>query len=243
MKHSKLWAPEAVRRVRIREKTKVGEYLVVDDARGAPLDRPDGRARAPYLELDRRPARGAGPASCSTSTPARRSAGPRWWPRGAARPRRAPGARARAIREDHRRRRAARRHRRSCPSGAWRSASRSRAALAQAIVAPRSAAASPIAFAKRRPRAEDPARLPPQQPDEHLGRRVLHARPPRRAGLGAARLGRALAAVSPGAASRSGRCRAGSRALGARTPGPVTTGRAARSHASRLDAVASPALA
>jgi bifunctional non-homologous end joining protein LigD len=33
MKHSKLWAPEAVRRVRIREKTKVGEYLVVDDAR------------------------------------------------------------------------------------------------------------------------------------------------------------------------------------------------------------------
>jgi bifunctional non-homologous end joining protein LigD len=33
MKHSKVWAPEAVRRVRIREKTKVGEYLVVDDAR------------------------------------------------------------------------------------------------------------------------------------------------------------------------------------------------------------------
>ncbi len=33
MKHSKLWAPEVVRRVRIREQTKVGEYLVVDDAR------------------------------------------------------------------------------------------------------------------------------------------------------------------------------------------------------------------
>jgi bifunctional non-homologous end joining protein LigD len=32
MKHSKLWAPEAIRRVRIREKTKTGEYLVVDDA-------------------------------------------------------------------------------------------------------------------------------------------------------------------------------------------------------------------
>jgi bifunctional non-homologous end joining protein LigD len=30
MKHSKVWAPEAVRRVRIAEKTKVGEYLVVD---------------------------------------------------------------------------------------------------------------------------------------------------------------------------------------------------------------------
>jgi bifunctional non-homologous end joining protein LigD len=30
MKHSKLWAPTAVRRVRIPEKTKVGEYLVVD---------------------------------------------------------------------------------------------------------------------------------------------------------------------------------------------------------------------
>ncbi len=33
MKHSRLWAPEVVRRVNIREKTKVGEYLVVDDAR------------------------------------------------------------------------------------------------------------------------------------------------------------------------------------------------------------------
>jgi bifunctional non-homologous end joining protein LigD len=30
MKHSKVWAPSAVRRVSIREKTKVGEYLVVD---------------------------------------------------------------------------------------------------------------------------------------------------------------------------------------------------------------------
>jgi bifunctional non-homologous end joining protein LigD len=30
MKHSKVWAPEAVRRVRIQEKTKLGEYLVVD---------------------------------------------------------------------------------------------------------------------------------------------------------------------------------------------------------------------
>ena len=30
MKHSKVWAPEGVRRVKIQEKTKVGEYLVVD---------------------------------------------------------------------------------------------------------------------------------------------------------------------------------------------------------------------
>ncbi|HEX9050609.1 MAG TPA: DNA ligase D [Anaeromyxobacter sp.] len=32
MKHSKVWAPAAVRRVAIREKTKTGEYLVADDA-------------------------------------------------------------------------------------------------------------------------------------------------------------------------------------------------------------------
>jgi bifunctional non-homologous end joining protein LigD len=32
MKHSKLWAPPSLRRVRIREKTKVGEYLVADSA-------------------------------------------------------------------------------------------------------------------------------------------------------------------------------------------------------------------
>lgn len=31
MKHSKVWAPPALRRVRIQEKTKVGEYLIADD--------------------------------------------------------------------------------------------------------------------------------------------------------------------------------------------------------------------
>jgi bifunctional non-homologous end joining protein LigD len=30
MKHSKVWAPPAIRRVRIQEKTKIGEYLIVD---------------------------------------------------------------------------------------------------------------------------------------------------------------------------------------------------------------------
>jgi bifunctional non-homologous end joining protein LigD len=30
MKHSKVWAPPALRRVRIREKTKIGEYLIAD---------------------------------------------------------------------------------------------------------------------------------------------------------------------------------------------------------------------
>ena len=32
MKHSKVWAPEALRRVRIPEKTKLGEYMVADSA-------------------------------------------------------------------------------------------------------------------------------------------------------------------------------------------------------------------
>ena len=31
MKHSKVWAPSALRRVRIKEKTKLGEYLIADD--------------------------------------------------------------------------------------------------------------------------------------------------------------------------------------------------------------------
>src|SRR5919204_3896963 len=30
MKHSKVWAPEALRRVRIQERTKLGEYLIAD---------------------------------------------------------------------------------------------------------------------------------------------------------------------------------------------------------------------
>jgi len=34
MKHSGVWAPEALRRVKIQEKTKIGEYLVADDLPG-----------------------------------------------------------------------------------------------------------------------------------------------------------------------------------------------------------------
>lgn len=34
MKHAKAWGPSALRRVRIREKTKLGEYLVADDISG-----------------------------------------------------------------------------------------------------------------------------------------------------------------------------------------------------------------
>jgi bifunctional non-homologous end joining protein LigD len=34
MKHSKVWAPSALRRVRIKEKTKLGEYLIADDLSG-----------------------------------------------------------------------------------------------------------------------------------------------------------------------------------------------------------------
>jgi bifunctional non-homologous end joining protein LigD len=34
MKHSQVWAPPALRRVRIREKTKVGEYLIADSTAG-----------------------------------------------------------------------------------------------------------------------------------------------------------------------------------------------------------------
>jgi len=34
MKHSKVWAPEPLRRVNIQEKTKVGEYLIADDLPG-----------------------------------------------------------------------------------------------------------------------------------------------------------------------------------------------------------------
>jgi bifunctional non-homologous end joining protein LigD len=34
MKHSKLWAPDALRRVKIQEKTKVGDYLIADNVAG-----------------------------------------------------------------------------------------------------------------------------------------------------------------------------------------------------------------
>ena len=34
LRHAKAWGPSALRRVRIREKTKIGEYLVADDVEG-----------------------------------------------------------------------------------------------------------------------------------------------------------------------------------------------------------------
>ena len=34
MRHRKVWGPDVLRRVKIKEKTKVGEYLVVDDVQG-----------------------------------------------------------------------------------------------------------------------------------------------------------------------------------------------------------------
>ena len=34
LRHSKVWGPRAIRRVKIREKTKVGEYMVVDSTEG-----------------------------------------------------------------------------------------------------------------------------------------------------------------------------------------------------------------
>ena len=34
MKHSKLWGPDVLRRVKIREKTKIGDYMVADDLAG-----------------------------------------------------------------------------------------------------------------------------------------------------------------------------------------------------------------
>ncbi len=34
MKHSKVWAPEALRRVRIRERTKIGEYVIAETVEG-----------------------------------------------------------------------------------------------------------------------------------------------------------------------------------------------------------------
>src|SRR5687768_17073090 len=34
MRHAKVWGPDVLRRVRIPEKTKVGEYLVADDIAG-----------------------------------------------------------------------------------------------------------------------------------------------------------------------------------------------------------------
>jgi DNA primase len=34
MRHRAVWGPAALRRVRTKEKTKIGEYLIADDVKG-----------------------------------------------------------------------------------------------------------------------------------------------------------------------------------------------------------------
>ena len=52
-KHAGYWAPPALRRVRIQEAKKVGEYLVVDDVRGLVESRAARHPRDPHVELQR----------------------------------------------------------------------------------------------------------------------------------------------------------------------------------------------
>ena len=50
MRHGKAWGPSALRRVRIAELHKTGEYLVADTRSGAGVAGTDGRRRDPHLE-------------------------------------------------------------------------------------------------------------------------------------------------------------------------------------------------
>ena len=79
MKHSLGWAPEALRRVKIQEKTKVGEYLVADDLPGL-----ISLVQMGILEIhtwNALPTPSSGPiASCSISIRIRPSAGTAWSP-------------------------------------------------------------------------------------------------------------------------------------------------------------------
>jgi hypothetical protein len=58
LKHSKAWSPVPLRRVRIRERTKTGEDLVVDDAPGLGPGA-DERPRDPHLGAARGPPAGS----------------------------------------------------------------------------------------------------------------------------------------------------------------------------------------
>ena len=75
-KHRGYWAPESIRRVRIQEKTKFGDYLVVDDVAALV-----GLAQIGIVEIHTWNARVAhleSPiASSSISTPAKTSPGSR----------------------------------------------------------------------------------------------------------------------------------------------------------------------
>ena len=75
VKHAGPWAPKALRRITIAEKTKTGEYLTV--ARPRRPDRPgaDGRHRDPHLELAARAPSRSPTAWSSTSIPAPASRG------------------------------------------------------------------------------------------------------------------------------------------------------------------------
>ena len=52
LKHAKAWGPSALRRLRIQEKTKVGEYLVADSIE-AVVSLRRWESSKPHLEFDR----------------------------------------------------------------------------------------------------------------------------------------------------------------------------------------------
>ena len=45
LKHAKAWGPNALRRVKIQEKTKIGEYLVADSVDAVEVGRGEHRGR------------------------------------------------------------------------------------------------------------------------------------------------------------------------------------------------------
>ena len=202
MKHSKVWAPASVRSVRIAEKTKLGEYLVVDGREALlaliqmdvlelhtwnstveRLEEPD------RLVLDLDP----GPrvrfaevvAAARLVRDALAALGL------AAFVKTTGGAGLHVVVP-------------LAPLSRWEECLAFARAFAARDRAPRPA---PLHRGLRQGRAgaEDPARLPAQQPDEHLGRGVLDAGAAGRARVGAARLGRARAAAPAGTLHRRDR--------------------------------------
>lgn len=173
MKHARVWGPSAIRRVRIREKTKVGEYLIVDSvaalvglAQMDVLEIHTWNSRFARLEQPDRIVVDLDPGEQVTWGTGRRG--------GAARQGAAARPEARELRENDRRPGPARRR----AAGSSRGLERVPRLRTRVRAVARAAQAEAVHGAVRedRPRRQDSDRLPAKQPDQHLHRRLLDAR-------------------------------------------------------------------
>ena len=192
LKHAKAWGPSALRRVRIQEKTKIGDTSSPTRSRPWYLSRRWGSSKStrgtrPPMTLNGQTV------SCGISILVRRSSWQQVVKGGRTRARGPDDAEAEIVGEDDRRPRAAR----GCSAQGQTHCRGMPRLLPCRQRSHRTCGSSRLYDGVRevRPRAQDPHRLPQKQPHQHVGVCLFAARASRGGGVDAARVERVASAT------------------------------------------------